>query len=382
MHQAGQERRPLRAKAYIADEKRQDQEHHVGRRQAQGQASSGQQAGGGYAGYCQADRRAGRAHGDVQAALQLVVERGANRRDRLRHQNQPGDHCADNGVGLRHLIGDERVLDACSDLLGQHDDADQPDQQENSAGGDAFVSVGSHRGAMCLPVDEIVAVADSLREQKTGIKQHRKHADEAKLRRRERAGIGGSRVGRQNERHDAQRDQHRQIGAGPLADDCLLAMAPAAKRQAHADDAGGGDHHRREHGFARKRRVVGAVQHDGNDDRHFDCRHGDGQHQRAVRLAHPPGHRLGVVEHHENGGEHDRARQRADKYPGAQRPFVDRHPAGPDRDSHRQRGQRHAVGNRRSCETTHCHLLAFPQIPWKGDLQPLLRTATIQRNRI
>ena len=61
------------------------------------------------------------------------------------------------------------------------------------------------------------------------------------------------------------------------------------------------DHHRRENGVPRQRRgVLVPGHHQRDDQRHLDDGHGDRQHERAERLAHPVGHHLGMVD----GGEH------------------------------------------------------------------------------
>ena len=56
--------------------------------------------------------------------------------------------------------------------------------------------------------------------------------------------------------------------------------------------------------------------HDGDDQRHLDHRHGDGQDQRAERLAGAMCDHLGVVHGRENGGDEtgpgDRGNKAAD----------------------------------------------------------------------
>ncbi len=52
-----------------------------------------------------------------------------------------------------------------------------------------------------------------------------------------------------------------------------------------------------------------AAEHDGDDQRHLDDRHRDGQHERAERLADPVGDDLGVIDGGEHGSDQDGARE-------------------------------------------------------------------------
>ena len=83
-------------------------------------------------------------------------------------------------------------------------------------------------------------------------------------------------------------------------------MADAAGKQAHPHDAVTDDHHRGKHRIAREAGLLGArAQHHGDDQRHLDHRHGDGEHQRAERLAHAMRDDFRMVDARE-----DRARER------------------------------------------------------------------------
>ena len=79
------------------------------------------------------------------------------------------------------------------------------------------------------------------------------------------------------------------------------AMPQAPDQQAQTDDAVENDHHGGEYRVARQRGRFGAARnHQGDDQRHFDQRDRQGQHQRAIGFADAMRDHFGVM----HGGEY------------------------------------------------------------------------------
>ncbi len=98
----------------------------------------------------------------------------------------------------------------------------------------------------------------------------------------------------------------------------LFVMARAAPEQAQPDDAVAHDHDGGENRVARQPGLLRRSRdHDGDDQRHLDHGHGDGQDQRAEGLADAVGDDLGVVDGREHGGDQSRSRRRGNEAAGA-----------------------------------------------------------------
>ncbi len=143
---------------------------------------------------------------------------------------------------------------------------------------------------------EIVAVLDRLDEDEHRIQHEGAQARKHELRDRERrARSAGGEYGK-DERHHGQRDQHRQCRPRPLDSKRLLSVARRAREQAQPDHPVADDHDRGEERVARKLGArLASRQHQGHDQRSFDNRDRQGEHQRAEGLAHFVGHDLGVM---------------------------------------------------------------------------------------
>ena len=148
---------------------------------------------------------------------------------------------------------------------------------------------------------KVVAVAHGLYQHKGAIEHQRNDGHKGQL-----AGAvdgadhAGGVVGQHQGQHRngsqrGERGAHAQLAKG------LLAVAAAARQQADAHNAVQDQHHRSKHGVARQSCGLRAAgQHHGNNQRHLDDGNGEGQHQRAIGLAHLVRHHLGMV----HGGEH------------------------------------------------------------------------------
>ena len=162
---------------------------------------------------------------------------------------------------------------------------------------------------------EIVAVAHRLHEDEGGVEHGRHHACEDELRGREARPRRRRRVVRQDEGEGDERGKDREGGARALELEALLEMPRPAPQQAQADNAVADDHDGREHGVAREACGLGpAAEHDRDDKRHLDHRHGDGEHEGAERLADSMGDDLGVIhrrEHRRREQQRRRAREHA-----------------------------------------------------------------------
>ena len=145
---------------------------------------------------------------------------------------------------------------------------------------------------------------DRLHEQKHAVQQQRHDADELQLRGRIKRPWSGLGIVRQDQRDRRQRPQHAQRRGGALFLEALLMMPRAAEHQAQPDDAVQHQHHCGEHGIPRQRAAaVPGGQHHRNDQRDLDHRDGDGEHDRAERLAHPQRDDFGVMHGSEHGGQ-------------------------------------------------------------------------------
>ena len=154
---------------------------------------------------------------------------------------------------------------------------------------------------------EVVAVPHRLDEHEGAVEHQRHHAGEDELRRAERRPGRGHRVVRQDERERGQRGQDGERGARALGPgspargaarrpragtsptmplQTIMTAANTVSRASPALSGAAPEHHR-------------------DDQRHLDHRHGDGEHQRAERLADPVGHHLGVVDGREHGRDQD-----------------------------------------------------------------------------
>ena len=120
----------------------------------------------------------------------------------------------------------------------------------------------------------------------------------------------GRRLGvvRDDQREHGERGDDHEEGARAGEIVFLLPITQRPHQQRRAHHAVQHDHQRGEHGVARERRVVRAVQHDRGEQRDLDGDHREGQHERAVRLAEPLGDGLGVA-HHGEGAPHHGAEQ-------------------------------------------------------------------------
>ena len=155
---------------------------------------------------------------------------------------------------------------------------------------------------------EECAVPHRLDDQEDGIEQHGDDGEQQRLVGRvDRIGRRRGVVRYDQGEHGKRGDDHEEgLRAGEIV--FLLPITQRAHQQRRAHHAVQHDHQRGEHGIARERGIVRAVQHDRGEQRDLDGDHREGQHESAVRLAEPLGHGLGVA-HHGEGAPHHGAEQ-------------------------------------------------------------------------
>jgi hypothetical protein len=312
MDEARKKGRASSAEAQDVHRESQQQKHGVARPQAEGQLLSSYQACDGDGWDRQSDRRTGRPERDIQAALQFVVERSAERSHRFRHQHKRCNERTDDCVSLPRSKRLKRILDPGGYSFSQKNDARQANEQEQD------IAVDAAFGGNMLPfhrldefLDEILPAQPHLGVDETAIKQDGKDAYKSQLHRREDSVPGRQGVVRQDKGENGKRRQQSEISVGALALQLLMVMAQTAEGKAKPDNAAADDHNGGEHRFPRQRRVVFPMEHHGNDDRDFDDRDGKGENKRAVGFADAMRNRLGVMERREDRRKHQRYRQDA-----------------------------------------------------------------------
>jgi len=183
---------------------------------------------------------------------------------------------------------------------------------------------------------KIVPVPHGLHQQKRPVEHQGDRGDKDELSGTVgRAGTGGRVIG-QNEGQNGDGRKRGQGGGGALEGEDLLPVAPSAKQQAQADDAGQNEHDRGKYRIpGQGRGLFAAGQHERDDQRDFDDGDGHRQHQGAERFAHPMRHHLGMMHpgHHapEQAEEKQRGKETAETEPGRadQQPSHDRGRHGP-----------------------------------------------------
>ena len=282
----------------------------------------------------QADARDGGAVGEVEAGLDPVAARVADRGERLRQQHEQGDEHADRR--LRRPDRVDRVLDRVRLELGERDHGHERHDEQSHA--DQRRAVGGRVGVLLRTGlgQEVVAVPDGLDEHEQPVERERGDGGEGQLGGRE---LGPGRLVVKVGTTSVSVASVATV-ASAVALPSALKVASRGSQRAHeqrdADDAVAGDHHGREHGVARERRgLVAAGDHERDDQRHLDHGDRDREHERPERLADPVRHHLGVVD----GGQHG---------PGQQQPGDDQHDragmAAERDDRDQRRGGRHRGG--------------------------------------
>jgi hypothetical protein len=154
--------------------------------------------------------------------------------------------------------------------------------------------------------NEVVTVPHGLDEHKRAVQHKRRGTCEGELRKAEHGSVAAREVGQhERERHErGQRGQCRTRALGPKA---LLVVAHAADQQGETDHAVEDDHDRGEHRVSSQLSTLGAAsEHDGDDQRHLDHRHGDGEHERTEWLADAVRHQFRMIDGRKHrGDEHD-----------------------------------------------------------------------------
>ncbi len=315
MNQPEQDVGAAGAERQHADQDRHDQQHHLpGAKpehqrfvEDEGRDRDGRDG--------QPDGRQRRPQRQVDALLQVVLARRSNRRDAFRQQDQQRHQNA--GEGGRRTDHRGTGVDHDREFLCQQHHGQQRHQQQRQADQQRPVRrVRAGPALIDLADDEVVAMPDGLGVEEHAVEDDGDDADERQL------GPGIERPGRGEcvVRHDQgdgrQHDQDAEIEVDPGDLEFLLAEPQAASQDAEPDQAVAHDHHHREHGVARQRRIGALAQHQGGDQGDFDDGHRQCQQQRAVRFADPLGDDFGVMHGGENGSEqdhqqHDRENQAA-----------------------------------------------------------------------
>jgi hypothetical protein len=167
---------------------------------------------------------------------------------------------------------------------------------------------------------EAVAVADGLHGQEQHVQRERGDGRERELGRR---ALGSGPARRERRQHEAQRARVPTVASAEAVPSALNETVPCRSAPTSTDsptDPVARDHHGREDGVPGERRGLRpAGDHQRDDERHLDDRHGDREHERAERLPDPVGDHLRVVDgrQHRTGEkgadhhEHGRPRLRA-----------------------------------------------------------------------
>ena len=169
--------------------------------------------------------------------------------------------------------------------------------------------------AIALRLGKKGAVPHGLDDNEHDVEQNGDDGEQQRLDRRlARVGLGLGVVRDDQREHGKRGDDHEE---GPRAGEIvfLLPVAERAHDQRRADHAVEHDHQRGEHGVARKRRVVLAMQHDRGEQRNLDHDHRQGKHERAVRLAEFLRDRFGMA-HDTEGAPHHGAEQPEEQQDG------------------------------------------------------------------
>ncbi len=152
----------------------------------------------------------------------------------------------------------------------------------------------------------IAAIPGRLERQERPVERQRDQSEKDRLGRRQAAVGRGTRVARQDERDGGNGDENTEESPGTFEIVGLLVVADAADQQSEADHPVQNNDEDREHGVAGEHRIGVAVQHHRGDHRHFDADHGDGEDQRAIRLAEELGKAVGMAHDPEGAPHHDR----------------------------------------------------------------------------
>src|SRR5262245_14167648 len=145
--------------------------------------------------------------------------------------------------------------------------------------------------------EEIVPMAHSLNEDEDRPERGRTHGHEPELRAAVSAARRAGRKHRKDERKGRHHDQRRKPCSSSLDAEGLLTVRKAAEEHADAYDAVADDHHGSEDRVARQgRHIVAASNHHREDERGLNSGYGQGEYERAKRLAHAMRDDFGVVD--------------------------------------------------------------------------------------
>ena len=154
---------------------------------------------------------------------------------------------------------------------------------------------------LVIAVDEEVAVAAGLDEQKDPVEQDRDDDQHPRHGARHTADCTTLGEVGQHQTEQGQRDDGHQIGFDPVQIEALGVVAPAAKQQGEAHQTGTHQHHYRKHGIAGHGGVGLAGQHHRGDHHHLQRDDREGEDQGAEGLAQLDGEGIGVAHDREDG---------------------------------------------------------------------------------
>ncbi len=212
--------------------------------------------------------------------------------------------------------------------------------QDRPAAGIGVGRLLLHDRARLDEIGEEVAVPAGLEQEEDAVEHHRQHRERHRLERRQRAVRGRGGEVRDDERDGGERDDRRQIGAGPVEVVVLAVVAQAAEDQPEPDETVHHDHDDGEHRVAPERRGGLGPEHHGGDQRHLDDDDRQGQDQGAVGLAEAVGQFLGLV-HHPEGRPQDDGEQPGEQTRRHQRRLQPPEPAPAEHREGRHRRPRH-----------------------------------------
>ncbi len=152
----------------------------------------------------------------------------------------------------------------------------------------------------------MLAVANGLHEHEQQVEGERGDRREDELAGRELRSRCAGRELRQDQTKGCQRDHRRQRRRRAFGVELGEMPPQRSDQQRQADDPVAGDHHRGEHGVACERLGVGIPRdHQRHDQADLDHGHGDGENERAERLADPLGDDLRMVDRGEHRGDEE-----------------------------------------------------------------------------
>ena len=200
--------------------------------------------------------------------------------------------------------------------LGQADHGDQGDEQKprlTERGGSRAAARARPGRTPCRPAE------NSRGGARSGRRRRSRRARARPRRRRSSCDVVKTGPGvvvvtfGHDQRQPGKRAEHGERGTRARDLETLLVMMRAAHQQAQPDDAVAHDHDGGEHRVAGQRRAAGRPDHHRDDQRHLDDGDGDGEQQRAERLADPMRHDLGVIDGGKDRGDQQEAGRRGDR---------------------------------------------------------------------